>query len=124
MGCLEAFIGKPVMVQLKNQVLAAISSEEVELEEESGVKCGCAMAAILQPAPDDPQGKPQPILVSVIRGSIEDVDEKYIILATMGGDSRTPVRLCMELENVANVTFCVEHVPVNGPPRIVLPGGQ
>ena len=104
--CMDLFTGIPVMVQLKNPLLAAISAEEVKIDEE-GESCGSAALAFF---PAEAGKQPQPVMLQVIRGEIEQFDDKNILVATMGGDNRTPVRMCVERENVANVTFCVEHV--------------
>lgn len=120
MTCLEAFLNKPVMIQLKQPLLSAISAEEVEGED--GEKYGSATLAFF---PAEAGKPPQPVMLQVIRGEIEEYDDKHALVATMGGDNITPVRICVERENMASTTFCVQHIPkVEQPPTpsIITPG--
>lgn len=117
MTLLEAFKNKPVMIQVKNPILAAISEKE-EITGD-GETCGNAGMALIK----DKDGNVQAIFLQTIRGSIEFIDEKYMVVASVGGDNKVPVRMCLELSNVGNVTFCVEHVPLPQPaPSIIMPG--
>lgn len=118
MSCLEAFKNRPVMIQVKNPILAVVSASEEELE--NGEKCGNATMAFIT---DNSTGKSQPIVLQTIRGSIEFIDESHMVVATVGGDNKVLVRMCLELSNVGNVTFCVDHVEVSPPaPSIIMPG--
>ena len=115
MSCLTAFLNKPIMIQLKNPIGASISMSEEELE--GGAKCGAASLCFAQ----KPGGPNEPVILQFIRGSMESFDEKFAIVATLGGDDKTPVRMCVVLDNVANITFCVEHVPLPVQPQIIVP---
>jgi len=114
-NCMELFLDKPVVIQLKNPIIAAISAEEVVVGSE---KCGSAKMAFME----EP-GKPNaPVMQQVLRGCVDDYDDKMFIFATHGGDGQTPVRVLIEVSNLASMTFCVEHVPLPVKPSIVMPG--
>jgi hypothetical protein len=113
---IKQFVGVPVLVQLKNPLVGVYSDAEVTLED--GSKCGSAAIAFV--ASGGPQ-EVQPVVVQALRGNIEQVDEHYLVVATLGGDNATPVRYCVERSNVAGVAFCLEHIEVKRveAPRII-----
>lgn len=117
MKCIEAFFNKPVLVQLKNPIVAVLSAEEVTLED--GTTCGFSTIAFIEGKPGETN---QPIMLQILRGEIEAVDEENFIFATTGGDNKTPVRICLERSNVGQIVFCTEHIPLPTRPNIVLPG--
>lgn len=110
---IEKFKNVPVMVQLKNPVLGAISSQEVELED--GTKCGSAMIAFFEG--ENQQRQPQ--VLQVLRGEVEDFDDTHVVIGTLGADNVTPIRCCVEISNIANITFCVEHHAPQEPSKII-----
>ena len=117
MSCLEMYLSKPVLLQLKEPVAGVISSSEVDLG--AGSKCGSAIPAIMQ---DPATRKQSPVLLSFVTGSIESVDPTHLVVATMGADGETPVRMCIPVENVSCVSFCVRHLDLREAPRIVTSG--
>lgn len=140
MSCLENFLNKPVLLQLGDPVVAAHSSEWVELEkDEAGesVACGRAIMTLQeQPALDnqgrrmvDPNtGHPaiqrQPVLVQVLVGEIVALSADGLMFSTIGGDGKTQVISYFPKENIRAVTFATEHVPMakpEDPPKIISP---
>lgn len=134
MTCLENFLGKPVILQLGDPIAAAHSEEEVSIEsDEDGVEnttCGRATLfmvsqkvvnqqgqPMIDPATNKPAVRQQPILVQVIKGEIEAVDERGVAISTVGGDDKTQVLLYIPRENIRAVTFALEHVELEVTPE-------
>lgn len=110
MSILENFCEVPVVLQLKDPLAAVHSARELTVD---GKSCGEAQISLMSA-----DGKAQqPILVQVIKGSIDSFDAEWIIFSTMGGDNKTPVRVLVPRNSVAGVSFAVEHP--EDPPRIL-----
>lgn len=114
MSCIEAFVGKPVLVQLDITVALAISLREIRDGDETFGEADMFFQK-------NAAGEEIPVPTQFVRGCIEDADETHVLIASTGGDGRTPVRMLLKKANISNITFCVEHVP-QGAPRIVMAG--
>jgi hypothetical protein len=117
MNLFENFANKPVMILLKESILSAISAEEVDLGEDG--KCGSATMAFMQGK--EPGSQPQPAMIQVIRGSLEDSNETHVIISTTGADNKTGLHILVELSNIRSVCFAIEHFDQAPAPQIVLP---
>lgn len=101
MSLISNFKGLPVVLQLKEPIVAVFSSGSIQVQ---GQQCGVASMAMSQG-----QNGPQPIILQVLSGQIVLVDEESIVFEMLGADGKTPVRVFLPDALVQSVSFALEH---------------
>lgn len=102
MSLISNFKGLPVVLQLKEPIVAVYSSGEVQLS--GNQRCGIATMTMMQG-----QNGPQPVILQLLTGQIMLVDEESIVFEMLGGDGKTPVRVFIPDALVQSVSFALEH---------------